>query len=135
MSNEFMRRDVTVKPRFVAYFMILLTITFLLSYAVHSARIRKLNAQLNTLETQVVAANKKTEDLKRALTYRASNDYIERVARGTYGYMKPGEIRYMMEGTVSQQYLAPAMPVTFVNTEMEADNLSETDQSDIIPKQ
>lgn len=131
MSNEFMRREVIIKPRYVVYFLMLLAILFLFSYAVHSARVRNLATQLSIIEAQVVAANKKTEELERMLAYRATNEYVERVARDKFGYMMQGDIRYMMEGMVAPQYLAPAMPVTFAPTENTNDAENNVDMENV----
>lgn len=116
MSNEFMRREIAIRPRYLVCFAVLLVFAFFLSYAVHNSRVRKLNVEMLNLEGQVQEAYKQTELLEQKLIFRGTDDYVIRAARETYGYLFAGETRYMMEGMIAPEYLAPNMPVAFVNT-------------------
>ena len=115
MLDRFLHREVNILPRYAAIFFAGLIILFFASRRLHSGRIKDLQAELENVQAQTIAAEQHIDELKRQLAFRGTDEYIARVAKEKFGYIREGEIRFVMEGMAVEEYLAPVSPVTFVS--------------------
>lgn len=96
-SNEFLRRTITVRPKFVMILAISLTLIFGVSYSVQSARTRRLHVEKQEVQEAVRNANEYAQELERRLSFTATDEYVEQEARQRFGYMAEGEMRFVLD--------------------------------------
>ncbi len=111
-KDSVLNKMVYVRPRFVLIVLAALTIFFGVAYIVQSAQVRRLNKEAAEVQALVVAAQDKTKELERRLEFSNTDEYVEQEARRRFGYLGPGEIRFMFEETA-----APTGDPAALNTE------------------
>jgi len=68
---------------------------FLLTYVQQELRIRDQYAKMEYLEQQIEQVEELNADLERQIEYTKSKEYIEKVARESFGWVKEGEIKFI----------------------------------------
>lgn len=80
---------------------------FAVCMAWSNAGIRSLEADLMDAKEQVAATYSELAEKERQLDFSGTEEYIEREARERFGYIMPGEIRYMPDNLyVNEDYPA-----------------------------
>lgn len=103
MQKEFMRREVFIRYRLIFSLTVFLTIAFLLMLSVQTSRVRRLTAEAEQAQAELHAAQGRTQELERHLAFQDTDEYVAREARRRFGYLEPGETRFVLEGTVPSQ--------------------------------
>jgi cell division protein FtsB len=96
-SGEGMFRSVHVSRRLLLLLAALLLIAFITMRVVHTGKAQRLLDDKTALEAQVQAAYDEEAALKERLAFTATDAFIEQEARRRFGYMAPGEIRFVVD--------------------------------------
>ena len=67
----------------------------MLTYVQQELRIRDQYAKMEYLEQQIEQVEELNADLERQIEYTKSKEYIEKVARESFGWVKEGEIKFI----------------------------------------
>lgn len=92
--------------------LILAVIAFIGVLIVNDSRLRGLNEELALVRKEVTEVNEELADKERELDYAQTDAYIEREARKRFGYMKPGETRYLPDNLVTENDFESVVPPT-----------------------
>ncbi|MEG0767762.1 MAG: septum formation initiator family protein [Clostridia bacterium] len=93
------RRKTRVKPRFWLILTLPVLACFLLLFINRSAQIRTLQASISVKQQQINEAALRKMELERKLAFIQTDSYVQQEARRRFGYLKPGEIRFMVGQT------------------------------------
>ncbi len=111
-KKEALRREVTIQVRFIAFLLIVVSIVCGIFAAVKSAQVRRLQAEAAEVQTLVLEAKAKSEELQRRLAFTETDEYIAQEARQRFGYMEEGEIRFVLEGSAAANAPQPLIVQT-----------------------
>ncbi|MGI6188582.1 MAG: septum formation initiator family protein [Clostridiales bacterium] len=89
------RRKYVLKTRVKFMIAMLVIGYFLLTYVQQELRIRDQYAKMEYLEQQIEQVEELNADLERQIEYTKSKEYIEKVARESFGWVKEGEIKFI----------------------------------------
>ena len=89
------RRKYVLKTRVKFMIAMLVIGYFLLTYVQQEWRIRDQYAKMEYLEQQIEQVEELNADLERQIEYTKSKEYIEKVARESFGWVKEGEIKFI----------------------------------------
>lgn len=88
----------TVRLRREHLFLIVAVVcAFAVIMSVNYSRVKTLEADLSMARSAVTEANNELADLERQLQFASTEEYIDREARERFGYIKPGEVRFIMD--------------------------------------
>ena len=93
-----LRKKVEVRPRFLLILLGTVLLFSLISVCVHTMRSKKLDAELHEAEGQLEQAYIDNEILEGQLSFSDTDEFIEQEARRRFGYMKEGELRFILTG-------------------------------------
>lgn len=96
-KKDALRRVVTIRPLHVFAVLIPLLLIFGISCVSLNARTQALKAEVEALKADVLDAYALTEELEARLRFTETDDYIMQEARRRFGYLAPGETRYVLE--------------------------------------
>jgi cell division protein FtsB len=68
---------------------------FLLTFIQQELRMREQYANMDSLKQQIQQIEEYNAHLKRQIEYTKSEEYIEKVARERFGWVKKGEIKFI----------------------------------------
>jgi len=68
---------------------------FLVTYVQQELRIREQHAKMEQLQQQIEQVEELNADLERQIEYTKSPEYVEKVARERFGWVKKGEIKFI----------------------------------------
>ncbi|MDR0929384.1 MAG: septum formation initiator family protein [Oscillospiraceae bacterium] len=97
-----MRRTVRVPWRVIWALVALTLVAFGILRLVHAGKAQRLIDDRFALEAQVLAAYAEEETLEERLAFTATDAFAEQEARRRFGYMSPGEIRFVVEKAPAQ---------------------------------
>ncbi len=86
-----------VRPKFIVFVLVILTLFFGAAFMMQNAQVRKLNAEIADIQDLVLEAYSEVEELERRLAFTATDEYVEQEARRRFGYLNEGEIRFVLE--------------------------------------
>lgn len=94
--------------------------------AVNYGQVQTLDAELSMARNAVTQANNELADLERRLQFASTEEYIDREARERFGYIKPGEIRFIPTdfGNAAQ----PQQVVSSQDTQLSQDSMPQWQQ-------
>ncbi len=93
-----LRKRVEIRPRFLIIVLGLVLVCSLISVCVHSVQSKKLAAELSDVEEELSQAYIDNEILEGQLSFSDTDEFIEQEARRRFGYMKEGELRFILVG-------------------------------------
>lgn len=91
------QRRLVLRPRF---WLLTLIPAFIIFYTTYQSRTKRIDEQaqlLQSLNQQVYDASMEEVALQNQLSQVGTDPYIEQQARREYGYLKPGEIRFVVD--------------------------------------
>ncbi|NLO81689.1 MAG: septum formation initiator family protein [Clostridiales bacterium] len=89
------RRRYVVKTRVKFMIAMLVIGYFLVTYVQQELRIREQHAKMEHLKQQIEQVEELNAELERQIEYTKSEEYIEKVARECFGWVKKGEIKFI----------------------------------------
>ena len=113
MPTSFLERKIQIRPIYALYALLCLLFLYFTTCSVHNNRMANLVKEKDAREWVLAQTESQVEKLRRELSFRGTDEYVARVARETYGYLREGETRYMFEGVRSPEHVAPSIPVAF----------------------
>lgn len=96
-------RAVPIKKYYVVGILLMAGV-FAILIAVNDAQVRNMRATLEATQKLVSAANYEVSDKERQLQFSTTEEYIEREARERFGYIKPGETRFLPSDYIPDNY-------------------------------
>lgn len=96
-AKETLRRQVTVRPKFLLVVLLPLALIFLIAAVVQRGQISHLRTELEEVRVEVQDAYSQMEELERRLSFTETDEYIEQEARRRFGLINPGEVRFVIE--------------------------------------
>ncbi|HIQ64036.1 MAG: septum formation initiator family protein [Christensenellales bacterium] len=96
-AKETLRRQVTVRPKFLLVVLLPLALIFLIAAVVQRGQISRLRTELEEVRVEVQDAYSQMEELERRLSFTETDEYIEQEARRRFGLINPGEVRFVIE--------------------------------------
>jgi|GEM_PF-2505116 len=116
-NRDPLRRMVTVRPRAFFFLALLLLMIFGIALSIQSAQVRRLSAEKEAVQREVLEAEELASELARKLAFTATDEYVEQEARRRFGYMQEGEIRFVVEGEDSYSFVPPTAQGVGAETE------------------
>lgn len=92
-----------IRPRHVAG-MLLLVCVFFVAMLATSAQIRSLSGELEVKKSQAREALIEVSEKERLLQFSTTDEYVEQQARLRFGYINADEIRFMPDGSLSNDF-------------------------------
>ncbi|NLX71191.1 MAG: septum formation initiator family protein [Clostridiales bacterium] len=89
------RRRYVLKTRVKLMIVMLILGYFLVTYVQQELRIREQHAKMEQLQQQIEQVEELNADLERQIEYTKSPEYVEKVARERFGWVKKGEIKFI----------------------------------------
>lgn len=110
-KTEFMRREITLRIRFLIFILLVLVIFFAVISAVRSSQLKRLKAESTQVHEDIKVAQAKIEEMQNRLAFTETDDYIAQEARQRFGYMEDGEIRFVLEDSAAANAPKPLIVI------------------------
>lgn len=77
---------------------------FAIGLAISNTSVRAMSRQLEDMKVEVRSAQSEVAEKERKLSFIGTDEYIEQQARKQFGLIQPGEIRFLPDTTMSNDF-------------------------------